>query len=332
MYYDTSVKYLIFCPYGARTGGPEALLQLSDSLIRNGFDAELWLITQGEIDAISKFIADGGSLFENSFKVSERSNPIAEYARYQQNLFRGYSQGQKLVAIIPETYTWMTPALLKNRLVVWWLSVDNAFESLTRHNLNFLRLPNVKHVAQSAYAMQFAASLGLDPSLLTDYTTVDGEASPVDSRRLRLAINANQKVIFNLDGVIQDLQIACPGLEVIKIYNLKREEVYEAFRTSRLFIDLGNFPGKDRMIREALALGANVILARVGSGALFVDYPIPDLYKISPSELSNVALLAQHMLINPASHSQRFQEAREVIREEKRNFDAEVLDFFCQLQ
>lgn len=323
------MKYIILCPYGVRTGGPEALFQLSDSLIRNGFDAELWLIMPDEIASINEIVANKGQIFSQAFSLTDRSNVVLEYDKYKFKIFEKYEIGQDFVIVLPEVYSWMLPALLINKVLLWWLSVDNAFASLARFNLNYLRLPSITHAVQSVYAYGFTKSLGLESSYLSDYTVINNLDIVSKCRLKKIAINAGQKVIFNLEKIIEILRQKCPDLKIEMISGLTRDQVYHAFSTSRLFVDLGNFPGKDRMVREAIMLGANVILSNSGAGMNNEDYGIPSLYRLSPYETDKLISLALHVINNPDAHAPMFDNSRGKIMQEKSIFDAQVIDIFA---
>ena len=165
--------------------------------------------------------------------------------------------------------------------------------------------------------------------MLTDYTVVPSfETDSISDRPLRVAVNAGQKVIVDLTMLELFLRNIFPDLEFVQIRGMKRHEVFQTFSTSRLFIDLGSFPGRDRMAREAALLGANVIVARAGSAARHDDFPIPDCYRIAPHDIEKVAILGAHMLQFPELHSPQFESFRQKCREERVKFFGEVLQIF----
>ncbi len=84
------------------------------------------------------------------------------------------------------------------------------------------------------------------------------------------------------------------------------------------------------MPREALSLGANIVVARVGSGAYFEDFPIPDMYRVNPFDFQHTANVLTHIIQHPVEHEKYFHEARQLLKNEKENFDMEVLFTFSQ--
>lgn len=319
------MQIIILCPQGIRTGGPEAAFQLSDALIRKGVDARMWLITNEDLASLRDLMGKGGRLANINLEFPERINPVQEYDRYQWRPVDKIAAGEDAVFVLPEIYIWMAPLLLGMRWVLWWLSVDNAFRALSETNLNLIRLPNIVHAAQSAYAQAFAGALGLPSIPLSDYTIVPArQVNAVDLRPMRVSINAGNKVIFNMNELSGLLQAYCPGLEIVKIAGLSRDQVYEAFATSRVFVDLGNLPGKDRMAREALLLGCHIVVGAAGAGAHETDFPINALYRPVPHQLDEVARLVTHMVTKPLDHHRHFAPARAAFQGEREAFDREV--------
>jgi hypothetical protein len=324
------MKYVILSPYGVRTGGPEACYQLSDSLLRLGFEAEMWLVSEGDVNTFRDALKKQIRFIDTSLNIPERSNIVDEYAHYMTKPFQGSKANEQVTYILPEVYMWMLPLLLGAKVLIWWLSVDNAFRALADINLNLLRSPLIKHAVQSEYANKFTQSLGLNSTFLTDYTVVsEKQTLPLTKRPLRIAINAGKKVIFDVDAFSQLLLKSCPAVDIVKIVSLSREQVYEAFSTSRVFIDLGNFPGKDRMAREALLLGATIVVGSAGAGMHEADYPISKTYRPHIFDLGQIAKLATHMALNPTAHESQFDVARQIFSNEKANFDKEVIQTFC---
>jgi hypothetical protein len=63
--------------------------------------------------------------------------------------------------------------------------------------------------------------------------------------------------------------------------NKTREEVIDLMSESKVYIDFGNHPGKDRIPREAAICGCCVLTNLLGSAGFYTDIPIPNRYKFS---------------------------------------------------
>lgn len=99
-------------------------------------------------------------------------------------------------------------------------------------------------------------------------------------------------------------------------------------RSSKLYIDFGNHPGKDRMPREAAICGCCIITGKRGAAANDVDIKIPSQYKISDSDISLIADRIKYVLKNYEDLTSDFDSYRDKIRHEEAVFDAEIKRIF----
>lgn len=97
------VSFKIFCPKGVRTGGPEALHQLTNSLLSLGKNAEI--VYFGNLDVNDVFPE------YNVPKVSE------------------FRKGNNNLIVVPEVSTHLLPKLDYWKSAIYWLSVDNFLKS-----------------------------------------------------------------------------------------------------------------------------------------------------------------------------------------------------------
>lgn len=250
----------IFALHGVATGGPEATHQLSDALLEQGFDARLVYFKWPDLAR--------GPLVE--FPAYEAFAP--EYARYKVNLARRAPDEEGTVIVLPETAVHLVPFYQKAKVLVWWLSVDNAFGALSGVNLNYLRRPNVFHASQSRYAEKFCEALQLNHiGMLSDYTvdlTEYADPMPMEQRPKIVAFNARpDKVIADLPAIGEAIANLDPEIRLIAIHGLSRPQVAAVFAQAQVYVDLGNFPGKDRMPREAMSMGGRALVAHAGAGA-----------------------------------------------------------------
>lgn len=326
------MKFVIVCPFGMRTGGPESCFQLSDTLMRHGLEAEMWLLTEADGTALRELIQGGKNFTNIRFDLPERVNTFEDYLRYLAKPFVSFEPKEKVLFVLPEDYAWMVPLFVSQQVLVWWLSVDAGFRALGELNTNYLRLPYVRHAHQSVYAERFLRALGLDSTPLGDYTVVDGRGDPPPqtARPKSVVFSAEQKVIVKLDLLERAIAQRCAYAQFTRIASMHKSEVSAAFRNARVYIDLGHFPGRDRAVREAVLLGANAIIANCGSGAVTEDFPVPDIYRVKPLDLDYIAALCAHMLEQPEVHTASFAPWRAAIAQERERFAAQVVGTFAR--
>lgn len=256
----------VLCLHNVRTGGPEAIHQLSDALIEQGFDARMVYYDWAQIAALEQAVPSDG------YHFGARENPIEEYARYKVNVTDSVPNAEGVIVVLPETLCHLAPKFDKATVLIWWLSVDNGFGALSRVNLNHLRAANVKHAAQSEYAARFCGSLGFDCNRwLSDYTVDLSEYAtplPLQERPPLVVFNATpHKVVANLKAIEDALRKIDPTIWTNTVNGRSREEIAEMFAEARLYVDLGSFPGKDRMPREAASMGCTPLCWVHGAGA-----------------------------------------------------------------
>jgi len=143
-------KVYIACPYGSKTGGPEALHQLHFKLRKLGIQSFLCA-------------AELSGKREKSF---EKYNPVWIKVPLWEDM------GNNII-VLPEG---LSPTAnlffsnLKMQKVFWWLSVDNYFSFENHIPIENLFRYDFVHCTQSEYASQFLIQQGLHQfHPLTDY-------------------------------------------------------------------------------------------------------------------------------------------------------------------
>ncbi|MGO1838247.1 MAG: hypothetical protein ACTH0E_01895 [Candidatus Microbacterium stercoravium] len=328
----------VYYPRGLATGGPEALHQLVDSLRRQGQQAFLVPIPGTE----------GASRAER-------------YERYDAPEAAAVDDAAGNVVVVPETQALLLKPLRKARGCVWWLSIDYAprfvierdttsllpIERTRNTRFPLLQVRTVKralrgfvtgedrvlrdagHLAQSHYAWNHVfAHLGRPGSILSDHTPVTPLASVTTEGRIpRVAYNPAKS-----RPIMTEFARRWPGIELLPLENMTGEEVASALATSLVYLDLGAHPGKDRMPREAAAMGSVVLVANRGAAANGVDVPIPSDHKIDvrPDIVLNAKRALDRVLADPAAALEAQADFRARIPRERDVFDAEVRRVFIE--
>ncbi|WP_307488915.1 hypothetical protein [Pseudarthrobacter defluvii] len=240
--------------------------------------------------------------------------------------------------------------------ICWWLSIDYSYlYSYARRGfqapheqqkvLTSLRAPAAKfrgllrsviardnhflHLTQSQYAWSYLVDRKHTmPSMLSDYTPRldDITALPTDTRR-GISYNAT-KAEYVTSGLARHL----PDVEFVPIIGMTQDEVYDTLRRTRLYLDLGAHPGKDRIPREAAIAGNIVVVGLRGAAAYSADVPIPFSHKLlmegayeaqAARRISGILSSAKTAFADQA-------EFRARILREKDVFDEEVRAFFIE--
>ncbi|RYY07690.1 MAG: hypothetical protein EOP43_02500 [Sphingobacteriaceae bacterium] len=132
---------------------------------------------------------------------------------------------------------------------------------------------------QSEYARVFLRNAGSQHILpLSDYIDHNLIIKNIDMPSKRI-----NQVLYN---PIKGLEITThlirlfPQIKWIPIIKLKSEEVSKLLASSKVYVDFGSHPGKDRIPREAVLNGCCIIVNKQGAAANSLDMDIPAEFKI----------------------------------------------------
>ena len=303
-------RFVIVCPKGVTTGGPEALHQLASAVAGHGFEVVFW-----DPDEVR-----GSSTAANSYK---------EY----RPRWTSVSPQHGDIIVIPEVYGNLIPRFyLECRIVFWWLSVDN-FIGADNISIDVLKhsFPNLVHCYQSEYARDFLQASGISGALpLSDYINDDlvrraAHTSNESSLTNSMLIAVNPAKGFERTSKVLD---SMKAENVIRLENMSRSEVANSLLRAEIYLDLGNHPGKDRIPREAALLNCVVVTNTRGSAGNQVDIPIEqEVFKFddNATEFEKGLILALNKMITfPQDYRVMQNPYRAKILESKEVFIQEV--------
>ena len=100
------------------------------------------------------------------------------------------------------------------------------------------------------------------------------------------------------------------------------------FRTNKLYIDFGNFPGPERLPKETVFNGMNILVWN-HNAASTNDVMIPRKYKLNTNiTVSEVEIHIQNMLNNYERDFHDFDEFRHMISEMEMNYYRQLSQIF----
>lgn len=308
------MRYVIYCPIGLNTGGPEALHQLCDAIRKLGHEAVLlpmWI--QGP--------------------------PSVEYLAYDAPIIESSNLTDNDVIISPEVQTSIPKEVydtVEGKVIVWWLSVDNcplevsknfeirnnpinesvwksrnnrtpirlellrkyratlgsklrAIDSKLGLNLPRYRSPlddtqkteiefiSTPALTQSNYAFNFLSEFPqIKKLMVSDYINLEflqktaiNDPKIVSWKKPIISYN-NAKGGKFVESISKNLS----EFNFIPIKKMSRYQVRTLLSRSVLYLDMGYFPGKDRLPREAILCGTPVVLANRGAVRNGNDFPL----------------------------------------------------------
>lgn len=286
-------KIYILTPPATQTGGPEALFQLSDAINKQG--------------------GVGITMF-----TYQHPDPIHDdYKKYKIKMENNLEIKKENLIIVPEVLTDVLndPNLSNISKAIWWLSVDNC---AVRESINYT--DDTIHLYQSYYAEDFLKSKGAKNIIpIFDYLSDDY----FNEKNLKEKKN---RICYSIKGeyIANKIKPLLPDYEFVMLSNMKREGVIDCLRQSKVFIDFGHHPGKDRIPRESAILNNCIITNKKGSANFYKDIPIIDMYKIENDNVDKIVNLIRDCIEKFNERIEDFHSYREEIKNQKNEFFQQV--------
>lgn len=341
-------RFRILIPEDSVTGGPEALHQLQWALSELGHDVSATYVHRHVpywYRMLRKFDRSRGLTFETPqvlqaftghgalsaklpawppLVLSVSSTAVPEpYRKYAPTIERAMPVDRPdTVVVIPETMWPAARRWSRATVALWWLSIDNAVEFPGA--IRAMRRPNVLHLAQSHYAESVVRASGARRVLrVSDFLDFQLPATDGTERREEVVLYNPRKGV----EVTSALRAQLPGVTFVPIEGLDRKGVWDLLAGSKVYIDFGHFPGRDRLPREALAAGCIVIAGKRGASGFAADLPIPDEYSIAADDIGTIARTVVASLEDFDARVHEFAAARRWVAMADQTFLREVERF-----
>ena len=296
-------KIYALAPYGKATGGIELAHQLVSYLRDEGQDAKIVYIEKGEI-------------VPNALVTQE-------YEKYNICVANQIEDDGNNFLVLPETFYDFILIYKKIHIGCWWMSVNNrylkttfkeafCFANTTQKKWNVIKsfIINKKlfclndnnllrkedgrivHFYQSAYAQHHLYDLGFSYILpLSDYINNDLIRNQQQVREDLVLYNPKKGFVFT-KKIIKRFEGS--RVKFIALSGFNRKELSDLMNKAKLYIDFGDFPGKDRLPREAILNGCCILTGKLGAARFYEDVAIPSEYKIE-SKKENLPEIEQHI-------------------------------------
>lgn len=316
-------KIYVACVAKHATGGPELLHQFVNKLNRLGFEAYMYYV--GE----------------------DTKDPVADqYKKYNIKYVNEVEDNSDNLIVVPEVLTMILYKYKNIRKSIWWLSIDNYYYSIEmlKRNLDNEKLKaalgdikyfdfnddDIIHLAQCKYISEHLNSKGIkEVYYLSDYLNKDFLENNTNNDYK----NKENIVVYNPKKGLEfteKLIAAGEHIRWVPIKDMKPLEVIDLLKKSKVYIDFGNHPGKDRIPREAAICGCCVITGRKGSANYFEDVPIDDEFKFHDEEINikNILNKIVQCLDNFNIENAKFSNYRDIIRKSENEFENQISNVF----
>lgn len=312
----------IACPANTATGGPELLHQLCHKLRGKGYSSYMY------------------------YYGRNNDNPVHErYLKYGTEFVDYIEDSEDNIIIVPEVNIELLKKFKNIRKAIWWLSVDNYFTVIgyKRYKIKTLmgllsfnyRKKNVIHFAQSKYAIEFLKQQGVEEKniyYLSDYLN----DVFINKSKENTKFTKKDNVLYNPKKgyeFTKKIIESSTNLNWVALENLRPEEMSKLMMESKVYIDFGNHPGKDRIPREAAISGCCIITGKRGSAKYKEDIYIDEEFKFDDKEESIKYIVDKinYILNNYEIENAKFEDYRNRILDEEKAFEDDIDSIFSKI-
>ena len=294
-----SKKIYIACPANVATGGPELLHQLCHKLRKKGYISYMY------------------------YYGRKSANPVHErYEKYKTQFVDYIEDNKNNIIIVPEVNINLLKKFKNIKKSIWWLSVDNYFISKNskRNKIKTIfGLLNFDYREKNIY-------------YLSDYLNSIFIEESKNNTKFEKKNNVlyNPKKGYEFTKKIIDRS---KDLNWVPLENLKPEEMSNLMMESKVYIDFGNHPGKDRIPREAAISGCCIITGKRGSAKYKDDVYIEDEFKFNDSEenIDSIISKINYLIENYENETKKFDLYRDRISKEEIVFEKDIDKIFTKI-
>lgn len=328
-------KVYIAVPAGSFSGGAESLYQLGQELLNRGEEVYL-------------------------FFYSGKRNAIPDkFKKYNIPIIDKIDDTSSNAIVVPETQTNLLREFFEIKKYIWWLSVDfylaktldgavqnslikkglsNSFKPLMYlwYYLKMGKLKNyrkfdftqteITHLFNSNYVKEFLLKQGvLERQLIFLAPPVSDEYFNLIKKEKKNIVAYNPaKGMEYTETIIEYLGKRRKDITFVAIKNMTSEDVANLLNEAKVYIDLGFFPGPDRIPRQAALANCAIITSRIGSAGNYIDTPIDDSYKFDRDNVVGISKAIVESIDNYDMHIQEFIQFKKRVIFEKENFSDEI--------
>lgn len=312
-------------PANRFTGGPTLAHQLCYELNKKGFEACMYYYHAKK----------GMPLVHEKYK--QFGNPYVVKVEDSKNT----------ILIAPETAPDILKHHTKSKKIIWWMSVDNYFDKyLTSRRNKILNIGGLLkynvfsngniHFAQSYYACDFLKDHGVKENsifYLSDYV----DSIFLEKSNIAKTTEKKDVIVYSPKRGLEftkKIISVLPQYQWVPLERMTQEQMIDVMLESKLYIDFGNHPGKDRIPREAAICGNCIITSRKGSAANSKDIPIGEQFKFDDVEKNIEKIKARiiEIMTHYEEYSLFFENYRKKILKEKDIFLQDIDFIFKNIQ
>lgn len=328
---NTIQRVVIICPAYLISGGPENLCQIYAALKKLGY--EVYCFWVNPLDIPGSIIKK----YENGIWYLCKTDGALVNKVYEKNydvnyLDKDLQLDESTLVIVPEIWSDFIYFFENAKKAIAWLSisylnVDNSSEIccslIKQKHLGYL---DCIHLSQAPWIQKMLKSWGAESFLLGDYIAKAYFAKSTFEKAEKLI------TFFPRKG--GDLAVKFmnkyPDLDYLRLENFTQNEMIFALDISNIYIDFGNFPGKDRIPREAMLRNCVIFVHNQGCATDFESFPIDDYFRFSEQDILDGTLYkkVQEVLVDYKNMQQKQSFMKNQILQEYDLFEQKIEEIF----
>ena len=325
---SSSKKYYIFAPSNACSGGPEALHQLAYYMRKLGLEVFVVYYANGFVESI----------------------PIDRYNQYEPVVVkREYIEDISTnICITSENAPWCLNGIYKAKKCILWLSkhyneifypsilqkiiyIKRRLFNETVENARFILYNdhNCYHLCGSKYAYEYVRNKYYHS--LVKYLVEPISRDFYEIGNTLVNIERKDIVLYNPSKPSKKMTklLERARFEYVPLKGYTPKELAQKYQEAKLYIDLGEFGGPERIPKEAVYFGCNILVANHNAAANDFDVAIPQKYKIDDDEsLEQIEVRIAEMLKNYELHYPKFESFRKKVEKLEETYIQQIKDIF----
>ena len=258
-----------------------------------------------------------------------------EYFHYGCEYVVSLPKDFKGCVIFPEVYgNWAVNPEYDDCIVAMnWAGVDVYDWNVPENERGiYLQRKDMIHIARSKYAVDYLTKKGLKnievactvaDVFFKDFEEIE-RGNTVLYNGVQFKLTPFQKMVMTIAKEDYNIQFA-------PLTRYTREQMINLFRRSKLYIDFGEFSGRERIPREAVLCGCCVLTSRLGCAGYYEDVAIQDEYKFNADEVWRAVDKIQYVLQNYNECKSDFDCYRESLKHDREVYPSQVKELVNEI-
>lgn len=322
-------KTYIFTPAIVCSGGPEALHQLAYYLRKLGMEAYIVYYTYS-----------GFPFAQTIERYRQYEVKVVAYDEIEDE-FGNY-------VIAPDNAPWCLNGFTKAQKCIWWLSVAyhdvkvgakkerliHLKRKLLRQDVSNYRnvafnLRKCWHLCGSKYAFEEVSKRF--PDSWVRYMVEPISLDFLMMGNVNLPVDREDMVLYNPSKpstVMKEL-LERSRFNYVPLKGLTPEGLAERYKKAKLYVDFGLFGGPERMPKEAVFFGCNILVANHNAASNDFDVAIPQQFKVDDgTSAAQIENRIADMLVHYVDQNGDFLSFKEKVEQLEANFIEQLKELF----